>query len=40
MLDSNFKVQLKDHLQRISQPVELVASIDDSDKSRAMLEQS
>jgi alkyl hydroperoxide reductase subunit F len=29
---------LKDHLQRISRPVELVASIDDDDRSREMLE--
>ena len=38
MLDSNLKAQLKDHLQRISRPVELVASIDDGDRSREMLE--
>ncbi len=38
MLDSKLKGQLKDHLQRISRPVELVASIDDGDKSREMLE--
>ena len=38
MLDSKLKAQLKDHLQRISRPVELVASIDDGDKSRELLE--
>jgi NADH-dependent peroxiredoxin subunit F len=38
MLDSNLKAQLKDHLQRISRPVELVASVDDGDRSREMLE--
>jgi alkyl hydroperoxide reductase subunit F len=38
MLDSKLKAQLKDHLQRISRPVELVASIDDDDRAREMLE--
>jgi NADH-dependent peroxiredoxin subunit F len=38
MLDSSLKAQLKEHLQRISRPVELVASIDDGDRSREMLE--
>jgi NADH-dependent peroxiredoxin subunit F len=38
MLDSNLKTQLKGYLQRISQPVTLAASVDDSDKSREMLE--
>jgi alkyl hydroperoxide reductase subunit F len=38
MLDSNLKTQLKGYLQRISQPVEIAASVDDSDKSREMLE--
>jgi NADH-dependent peroxiredoxin subunit F len=38
MLDSNLKTQLKDYLQRISQPVEIVASVDGGDKSREMLE--
>jgi NADH-dependent peroxiredoxin subunit F len=38
MLDSNLKSQLQGYLQRISQPVEIVASVDDSDKSREMLE--
>jgi alkyl hydroperoxide reductase subunit F len=38
MLDSNLKLQLQSYLERISQPVEIVASVDDSDKSREMLE--
>ena len=38
MLDSNLKTQLKGYLERISQPVTLAASVDDSDKSREMLE--
>ena len=38
MLDGNLKTQLKSYLQRISQPVEIVASLDDTDKSREMLE--
>src|SRR5258708_23448044 len=38
MLDSNLKPQLKGYLERISQPVEIVASVDDTDKSREMLD--
>jgi alkyl hydroperoxide reductase subunit F len=38
MLDSNLKTQLKGYLERISQPVEIIASVDDSEKSREMLE--
>jgi alkyl hydroperoxide reductase subunit F len=38
MLDGNLKTQLKGYLTRISQPVEIVASIDDGEKSREMLE--
>ena len=38
MLDTNMKTQLQGYLERISQPVEIVASVDDSDKSREMLE--
>ena len=38
MLDTNLKTQLKGYLERISQPVEIVASVDDGDKSREMLE--
>jgi alkyl hydroperoxide reductase subunit F len=38
MLDGNLKTQLKTYLERISLPVEIVASLDDSEKSREMLE--
>jgi alkyl hydroperoxide reductase subunit F len=38
MLDSNVQAQLKSYLERISQPVEIVASTDEGDKSREMLE--
>ena len=38
MLDSNLKTQLKGYLERMSQPVEILASADDGDKSREMLE--
>jgi len=38
MLDSNLKTQLKGYLERISEPVEIVASVDDGEKSREMLE--
>src|SRR5216684_6061463 len=38
MLDSNLKQQLQGYLERISQPVEIVASLDDSEKSREMLD--
>src|SRR5476649_1040638 len=38
MLDTNLKAQLQGYLERISQPVEIVASLDDSDKSQEMLE--
>src|SRR5260221_787833 len=38
MLDGDLKTQLKTYLERISQPVEIVASVDDSEKSREMLE--
>jgi alkyl hydroperoxide reductase subunit F len=38
MLDSNMKTQLKGYLERISQPVEIIASADDSAKSHEMLE--
>ncbi|AHE56462.1 alkyl hydroperoxide reductase subunit F [Sphingomonas sanxanigenens] len=37
MLDANLKQQLKAYLGNITQPIELVASLDDSDKSREML---
>jgi alkyl hydroperoxide reductase subunit F len=38
MLDTNLKTQLQGYLERLSQPVEIVASLDDSDKSREMLD--
>ena len=38
MLDSDLKGQLKGYLQRISQPVSLVAFVDDSSNSSEMLE--
>ncbi len=38
MLDANLKTQLQGYLERISQPVEIVASVDDSEKSQEMLE--
>src|SRR5258708_33997128 len=38
MLDSNLKQQLQGYLERISQPVEIVASLDDSEKSQEMLD--
>ena len=36
MLDANLKDQLKAYLQNVKQPIELVASLDDSDKSREL----
>jgi alkyl hydroperoxide reductase subunit F len=38
MLDSDLKTQLQGYLERISQPVEIVVSSDDSEKSREMTE--
>jgi alkyl hydroperoxide reductase subunit F len=41
MLDDNLKAQLKAYLERVTQPFELVASLDDSQTStdlRALLE--
>ena len=38
MLDRDLRAQLKGYLQRISLPVEILASLDDSAKSREMLE--
>ncbi len=38
MLDSNLKTQLQGYLARISQPVEIVASLDGGEKSQEMLE--
>ena len=42
MLDANLKSQLQAHLQRITRPVELVASLDEGEPSRelrALLEE-
>ncbi len=36
MLDANLKTQLKGYLERLTQPVELVASLDDSAKSQEL----
>jgi alkyl hydroperoxide reductase subunit F len=36
MLDSNLKAQLKAYLEKVTQPVELVASLDTGDKSREL----
>jgi NADH-dependent peroxiredoxin subunit F len=38
MLEDNLKTQLKGYLERLVQPVEIVASSDEGDKSREMLE--
>ena len=38
MLDENLKSQLKAYLEKVTQPVELVASLDDSAKSRELNE--
>ena len=38
MLEANLKTQLKGYLERLTQPVEIIASVDDNDKSREMLE--
>ena len=34
MLDANVKTQLKGYLANVTQPIEIIASIDDSDSSR------
>ncbi len=36
MLDSNIKTQLQAYLEKLMQPIELVASLDDSDKAREL----
>ncbi len=36
MLDANLKTQLKSYLERLTQPIEIVASLDDSDPSKEM----
>jgi alkyl hydroperoxide reductase subunit F len=38
MLDATLKQQLQAYLERVTQPIEIVASLDDSDASREMLE--
>lgn len=38
MLDDTLKAQLKAYLERVTQPFEMVASLDDSDGAREMLE--
>jgi len=38
MLDTNLKSQLQGYLERISQPVEIVASLDDGESSQEMLD--
>jgi alkyl hydroperoxide reductase subunit F len=36
MLDANLKTQLKSYLEKVTQPIEIVAFVDDSDKSREL----
>ena len=36
MLDANLKQQLQGYLARLTQPIEIVAALDDSDASREM----
>jgi len=36
MLDANLKNQLKAYLEKVTRPFEIVASLDDSDKSREL----
>lgn len=38
MLDADVKAQLKAYLERLVQPIELVANVDDSEGSRDMME--
>ena len=38
MLDANLKTQLAAYLEKIVQPIEIVASLDGSDKSRELQE--
>lgn len=38
MLDANIKTQLKAYLERVTQPIEIVASLDDGPKSQEMRE--
>ncbi|MBC8651854.1 alkyl hydroperoxide reductase subunit F, partial [Pseudomonas sp. MT4] len=37
MLDTNLKTQLKAYLEKVTQPFEIVASLDDGEKSQEML---
>jgi len=37
MLDANLKTQLKAYLEKVTRPIEIVASIDDSEKSQELL---
>jgi alkyl hydroperoxide reductase subunit F len=37
MLDANLKTQLKTYLEKVSRPIEIVASVDDSSKSQELL---
>ncbi len=37
MLDANLKAQLKSYLEKVTQPIEIVASLDDGAKSQEML---
>ena len=38
MLDANLNAQLKSYLERVTRPIEIVASLDDGAKSQEMLE--
>jgi alkyl hydroperoxide reductase subunit F len=38
MLDATLKTQLKAYLEKVVQPIEIVASLDDSAKAREMEE--
>jgi alkyl hydroperoxide reductase subunit F len=38
MLDANLKQQLQTYLERVTQPIEIIASLDDSESSREMRE--
>jgi len=37
MLDTNLKTQLKAYLEKVTQPFEIVASLDDGEKSQELL---
>ena len=38
MLDANLKTQLKAYLERVVRPIQITASVNDSSKSRDMME--